>query len=688
MSDKNNNSKDIDVKKNRIKDINSINAIDSVDSIEVSKEPKKGTINPFTISLAIIAIAIVAAFIILKVKKPEFFSFMNSNKTKDAGKNSLNTLPTDDKIDNKYLSSSNVKLKKGIESYLKGYFTDAINEFNGVVESGATDKDKAIALKYLGMIAYDRKQYNKAIEFYNRAIKYDSKYPQLYKNLAKAYRKNNEYSKALQAIEKAISLNSDATVPHMLKGNILYDIGKYKEAVSAYKTALKLKPNNPSLLYNLALSFLKAGDEFAAIEYLKKAGGLDTSGEVTFRAYSRLGIIFTEKLQFNHAEQYLLQAKRLRPKNSLIAYNLGIAYLKQKKQDLALKEFSDALKYSSKDKNMLEYLGEAFFTAKDYDNSLKAYNIILKDNKRNIKLLSRVAEIYYEKKEYDKAYSMYENITTLAPATENARLAYINMGNILDDTGKYSDAIEAYKKALIINDKDDVALYNLGIVYKHANSLDDAIKAWDRAAKLNSKNQRPLIAIANLYYEKNMLDLAQRSYQKLAYRWPQNQELLFKLGTVYYKRGNYKQAAAQYDKVLQINKSSSFARKAMINKATIIAKSKSDETSLATSLNLVQQALLLKPGDAETLYALGTIYAKRNLFDKTIDTMYQVVKATRNNKLLAEAYNHIGKSYYKKQQYRKALKAFTLGIEHDPSNETMRLNRRTTAKAYETSLKE
>jgi TolA-binding protein len=77
---------------------------------------------------------------------------------------------------------------------------------------------------------------------------------------------------------------------------------------------------------------------------------------------------------------------------------------------------------------------------------------------------------------------------------------------------------------------------------------------------------------------------------------------------------------------------------------------------------------------------------KKEMYDKATDTFYQVVKGANDSKLVADAYNNIGKCYYKKRQYKKALQAFTRGIDEDPANEELRLNRKSASQAYEAEL--
>jgi len=101
---------------------------------------------------------------------------------------------------------------------------------------------------------------------------------------------------------------------------------------------------------------------------------------------------------------------------------------------------------------------------------------------------------------------------------------------------------------------------------------------------------------------------------------------------------------------------------------------------------MIQKALLLKPDDSDALLALGIIYARKEMHSRAVETFYQSIKSSRDNKMTAESYNNMGKSYYQMKDYKKSIQAFTRGIEEDPSNEEIRINRKTAVQAYEGEL--
>lgn len=584
------------------------------------------------------------------------------------------------------LDSANIHIIKGKASYAKGYYADATTEFNEALESESSDKDKAIALIYLGMISDDKSDFKKAVEYYLKALKYDNSNPIIYRNISLAYRKLKDYDKAIEYAKESLSRDGDNPDSHILIGNIYFEMARYKDAIQRYEVALKFAPDNAALLYNMGAALMKTGDQFSAAEYFKKAASSDKIGEIAHRAYSKLGVLFTEMGSFDLAEKYLKQAVSVRPNDPVNRYNLGIAYLRQKKNELAIEEFIKAEEFGAKDALMLENLGDAYSALKDYDRSISAFQRLLDVNSRNVRILSRVAEIYYEKGELDKALAAFGKVTMIEPATENARIAYLNMGNILDDAGRFDEAIEAYNKALAINPKDSDAYYNLGLAYKHADKPELAVQSWKKGSDLNRDDPKNLIAVADFYYEKNMFDLAEREYETAIARWPNIQEPHFKISSIYYKREKYEFALKGFKKAAEIDPKSDYSRRAFINIGMILSKIKTDEDSLTEAVNYIQKSLMLKSNDSEALFALGIIYYRKDMHDRAIESFLQCVRTSKDSSLTAEAYNNIGKCHYKRREYKRALQNFSRAVEENPSKEEFRINRKTASEAYEAQI--
>jgi len=139
--------------------------------------------------------------------------------------------------------------------------------------------------------------------------------------------------------------------------------------------------------------------------------------------------------------------------------------------------------------------------------------------------------------------------------------------------------------------------------------------------------------------------------------------------------------------VVELNDRNDFGRKALVNLSLLTARKDSkSEAGLEKALSYAQKALMQKPNDPDALFATGVVYYRRQMFDQAIETFYQVVRATRDSRRIADAYNNIGMAYYSKSDYRRALRAFNRGVEEDPANEEIRINRKTAMQAYESEL--
>jgi len=102
--------------------------------------------------------------------------------------------------------------------------------------------------------AYRQKQYKKAYNYYQRVEKSAPQSIDLSQEIAQAAYKTKNYEQAqiiyYNNAENAKDSAQKATGYHNL-GNVLMQQGKYKQAISAYKEAIKYNPNNDKTRHNL-----------------------------------------------------------------------------------------------------------------------------------------------------------------------------------------------------------------------------------------------------------------------------------------------------------------------------------------------------------------------------------------------------------------------------------------------------
>lgn len=105
----------------------------------------------------------------------------------------------------------------------------------------------AEAAKALGNEALKMKRYDDAIKHYSDAIDLDSENAVYYSNRCAAYMKKgtkSDFQKALEDAESAIRNKRTWAKAYARKGNALFGLKKFDEAIAAYKEALEYEPDN------------------------------------------------------------------------------------------------------------------------------------------------------------------------------------------------------------------------------------------------------------------------------------------------------------------------------------------------------------------------------------------------------------------------------------------------------------
>jgi tetratricopeptide (TPR) repeat protein len=87
---------------------------------------------------------------------------------------------------------------------------------------------------------------------------------------------------------------------------------------------------------------------------------------------------------------------------------------------------------------------------------------------------------------YDDAINAFDEAIRLDP---NDAKAWYNKGKTLNAQGKYDEAIQACDEAIWLDPKLVWAWYNKGIAFDNLGKYDDAIKAYDEAIRLDPNNK-------------------------------------------------------------------------------------------------------------------------------------------------------------------------------------------------------
>jgi len=201
----------------------------------------------------------------------------------------------------------------------------------------------------------------------------------------------------------------------------------------------KENENDPQYQYQKGVVALKYGLEDEAIKYLNQAIALDPQH---FQSYKLLGLIYFQKKNFEQAAAAFQKCLEIKPDLVKVHNQLGRVYWEMGQAKKAEEEFKKAVVFDG--------------------NATASYNL---------------AEIYFKQEKLELALDYIQKCLL---KKEGWAKAYSLKGVILNKIGRFSEAIESFKKALqISNTETDKAVYGLNLSVAYINN-----KEYDKARSL------------------------------------------------------------------------------------------------------------------------------------------------------------------------------------------------------------
>lgn len=255
-----------------------------------------------------------------------------------------------------------------------------------------------------------------SIEYFQSAIKIDSRYALAYSGLADAYIVLGLYGrsspsevmpKALQAAEQALQIDELLPDAHISLGcaRAVYD-WKWSEAEERFKRGIDLKPEYAETHHWYAINLLTPLSRFAEAEQeIKQALDLEPSSLVI---HATVGLVYYFARQTDAAIDHFHHALDLNPDFPVTNQFLGQAYVQKSRFTEAIDYFQRALKFYGDSNNALANYGYAAACAGKKDVARKVLKQLLDASKKRYVSSYDIATVYCGLGETDKALSALE----------------------------------------------------------------------------------------------------------------------------------------------------------------------------------------------------------------------------------------------------------------------------------------
>jgi len=336
-----------------------------------------------------------------------------------------------------------------------------------------TDTTKVNLLNKIALEYYTSFEFDKAIEFLNKAL----------------------------PLAKKINFKKAEAYSYNILGAIEYYKGNNKAAIDIYKKSLQLrdelgdKRGVAAIYGNICGVFTNTGDYSEALNYANLALKInseikDTNGLAV--THNRIGEIYRSLGNYPEAiRHYLMALKKAEEVNKMplvgqIYNNIGILYGTQNNNDEALKYYLKSadieMKYGSRKGMSGKYhnIGTIYFKRKDYAEAIKNFTLALQINTEIGNKywmgnnLTGIASIYGETGHKEKALETLEKALEIRKEIgDKAGMAeaYSSMSGVKLELKQYGAARKDLNEALNLA-KEVHALKELASIYKTLTSLD------------------------------------------------------------------------------------------------------------------------------------------------------------------------------------------------------------------------
>ncbi len=275
-------------------------------------------------------------------------------------------------------------------------------------------------LHALGILHTQEENFEKAIDFLEKAMMQNQHDPSIQSHLANVYKFQGLLDKAQNLLEKTVSQFPEHLPSLNNLANIYFALENYERAISCYEKAISKKPDYMDAYYNLGLTYIK-------MQSLSK--GRDTFQKILalhpdhFAARFQLACILMREEKITEATKEFLAIENAHAHHFETQTNLATCYLKKGEIKEAKNHYKKALDLRPDDTQIIFNLGVVSMQDSNVDAAIQYYQQFLLLNPNDFATHNNIAVAFLAKNHLPYALNHFKEALRLDP--QNASIAYI-----------------------------------------------------------------------------------------------------------------------------------------------------------------------------------------------------------------------------------------------------------------------
>lgn len=361
---------------------------------------------------------------------------------------------------------------------------------------------------------YDE-QDNKSLKRFEKMLRTDTVYffdSSEFDRIIKYYIDNGKLHLAKKAISLGLQQHPDIISLRLLKAELLIIEEKFTDALQLLDEVEALEPTNEEVYIQKAMLLSKQEKHAKAIELLLKAK--DLTEESNLDVLSLIGMEYLFLEDFEQALSFFKSCLEIDGTDATSLYNVVYCYDMLDQQEKAI----DFLKL---------YIEKEPFSETAWHQLGRQYAIL----ERNIEALIA----------FDYAIIIDEQFIG----------AYIEKAKILEELGRYEEAIENYVVTTELEDPTAFVYYRIGKNFEKLNNTNRAREYFLKSNEQDPFLDKPLLALASLYYNIEEFQKAIYYINKLIEINDENADYWVLYGQSNLKISFFEEAAKAYRKSIE-----------------------------------------------------------------------------------------------------------------------------------------
>ncbi|MDB9475371.1 tetratricopeptide repeat protein [Dolichospermum circinale] len=318
------------------------------------------------------------------------------------------------------------------------------------------------------------------------------------------------YPEAIQAFDEAIKQKPEFIhLAYYGKGLALGWSGKGSEAITALELAVKFKPDFVPAWDDLSVAYRESNQLDKALAAINQAIQLQPNNP---NLYNQKYVVLSDLKRYKEAAAAINKAIELSPRAAFYN-NRGNVRNELGDKPGAIDDFNQAIKFNPN-------LAQAYYNRGNVRDELGDKQGAIDDYTLAIKINPNYALAYYNRgvvrNELGDKQGAIDDYTQAIKINPNLAQAYNNRGNVRDDLGDKPGAIDDYTLAIKFNPNYAEAYSNRGNVRYESGDKPGAIDDYTQAIKFNPNYAQAYVGRGLVYYQLGDKQKAREDLQRAA----------------------------------------------------------------------------------------------------------------------------------------------------------------------------